>query len=370
MKFLLSFFFLAFSIQTFLIGQEGAGKICLEGDRLFIVIPNFGFSIYNIKDPSRPKEIRFVECPGIADIAVRGEYIYTNRYEDLYLLKVPKDPTKNDTIIKFQINVFPSREVTTEPRTAINFFKDYKEFEEDLALFRDGGPAPMESVNGSMSSIALVGDYVYTVDSDKLRTYFGKPTALNVLANTATLEIPETTLETVWTPGDNRLYLGSRNGVYIVDATTRDNPKLLGTYRHTYSCDPVVVSGNIAYSTLRSGTECRRAVNVLDVIDISNPNAPVSLAKRPLTNPHGLAINGNLLTVCDGSDGLRIFDVSNPRQPLEISHPTGFMAYDVLFDGIKKVVFVSVPNELRIFSLQQPSQPAELSIISLPGSTP
>ena len=370
MKLLSTFCLLLFSSVTSLCAQEDAGKICLEGNRLFIVVPKFGFSIYDVSQPTAPKEIRFVECPGILDIAVRGEYIYASRYQDLFLLKVPKDPTQPDEVVRSRQNVFPSRvPTTTVPQyTDVQFFRHFDAFQKDIEeRGDDASPMPMVSVNGSMSCIALAGDYLYVVDGSSLRTYLAKPTDPNALESTNEQDLSGYNLETVWSTGNNRLYLGSQTGVLIYDISTRQKPALLGVYEHTFACDPVVVSGNFAYSTLRSGTKCKNTNNELVIIDISNPKSPVRANKVPMTNPHGLAVQGTTLTVCDGRNGFKVFDVSTPTSPRQVSHTTGLTTYDVLFDAIKRTAYISVPKELHIYSLEQPSNPLQQSVIVLPN---
>lgn len=350
--------------------QDGAGKIALEGNRLFIVVPNYGFSIYDVSQATRPKEIRFVECPGILDIAVRNEYIYVNRFKDLYLLKVPRDPKQPDEIVHYQLDVFPSRTSPVTPRIEVMYFPSFDTFKKDLdAQNIPAGSMPMLSKNGSMSSLALAGDYIYAVDGNRLGVYLAKPTDENVLEEVKLLPISGGILETCWTTGDDRLYIGSQNAVHIIDISNRANPVKISTYNHDFGCDPVVVKGNFAYSTLRRGSKCNaNAPNQLQVIDISNPKEPKPAGDDyDLTNPYGLDIEGNTLVVCDGTDGFRVFDISNPYELQEIAHPQGLVTYDILFHGNNKIAYLSTPQFLHIYSLQNPKQPASQSIINLPA---
>ncbi len=360
----LLFAFLVLSTHC-LFGQAGAGKICLEGNRLFIVIPNEGFSIYDVSQPASPSEIRFVECPGIQDIAVRDEFIYANRYQDLYLLKVPKDRNMPDKVVKWKQNVFPSRTQSNPERAKVQFFSSFEAYKEFWGGDRMGGGMPLVSVNGSMSALALGGDCLYVVDSCTVKTFIAKPTDPEVLKETDTQEFPEYVLETTWTPGGTKLYVGSKTGIFIFDNANRQAPKLISIYKHKFACDPVVVSGNYAYSTLRSGNECtRRAKSELVVIDVSNPEQPVKVSHVDLVNPFGLAIQGNTLAVCDGFNGLQVFDVRDPKFPKPIGKIDNIQTYDVLINE-NLTAFVSIQGNLNIYSLQQPLSTVPLSIIPL-----
>jgi hypothetical protein len=103
-----------------------------------------------------------------------------------------------------------------------------------------------------------------------------------------------------------------------------------GSFTHALACDPVIADDTHAYVTLRSGTNCRATINQLDVIDINNLQSPFLIKSYALTNPHGLSKEGNLLFVCDGKDGLKIYDATTPSNLKLIKQFAGFEAYDVI----------------------------------------
>jgi hypothetical protein len=100
------------------------------------------------------------------------------------------------------------------------------------------------------------------------------------------------------------------------------------------SCDPVVIKGDLAFVTLKGGTTCRGGtLNQLDVIKMSDGYSKFNLLRSyPMYGPQGLGIDGDLLFVCDGEAGLKIYDAADP---LTISdHPIASFpsinAYDVI----------------------------------------
>jgi len=112
---------------------------------------------------------------------------------------------------------------------------------------------------------------------------------------------------------DGYLYMGTTTGMVIYNAKNMPSqPEEESEIVHVESCDPVIVYGDYAFLTLRSGTECGGADNELQVIDISNKQFPFIEKTFNMTNPHGLGIDDNLLFVCDGADGLKVYDASNP----------------------------------------------------------
>jgi hypothetical protein len=124
----------------------------------------------------------------------------------------------------------------------------------------------------------------------------------------------------------------------IYDLTNPTSPVYVSSYTHITGCDPVVVSGNYAYVTLRNGNNCGSKVNQLDVVNISNIQSPQRMVTLPLTNPHGLGIDQDKLFVCDGAAGLRVFNISSPStlsMQNQIARFEHAQAFDVIpIDGV------------------------------------
>jgi hypothetical protein len=77
---------------------------------------------------------------------------------------------------------------------------------------------------------------------------------------------------------------------------------------------------------------CGSNVNTLDVVDISNLSDPELIATYPMVNPHGLGKDGDILFICDGWSGLKIYDASDPYSITDhlIYHYPSIDAYDVI----------------------------------------
>lgn len=106
--------------------------------------------------------------------------------------------------------------------------------------------------------------------------------------------------------------MGTTTGMLIFSVANPNEPNQIGVINHAQACDPVVVKDNYAYVTIRSGNICGQNINQLDIIDISNLSNPVLMETFQMVNPHGLGIDNNLLFICDGSAGLKVFDATNP----------------------------------------------------------
>lgn len=194
---------------------------------------------------------------------------------------------------------------------------------------------------GSLARFAIKDSYLYALSRHHLRVFsLVQPQEPRLVLQR---RVPSWMAETLFLAKD-RLFVGSRDGMYIYDVSHPAAPRLMGQVRHFRSCDPVVVQGNYAFLTLRKGGNCRRGANALQVYDVSDSRRPRLLKSYPMTNPWGLGIDGNFLFVADGKAGLKLFDATNPLDLVLLStHPT-IQGYDVIPD--QRILIVSAEDGL------------------------
>ncbi|HXH19799.1 MAG TPA: hypothetical protein VNJ07_12030, partial [Chitinophagales bacterium] len=151
----------------------------------------------------------------------------------------------------------------------------------------------------------------------------------------------------------------------IYDNSNPSSPVQLSVYSHVTSCDPVVVSGNYAYVTLRSGTPCQGFTNALEVINISNPYQPVLVKSYPMYNPHGLGIDQNVLFICDGDAGLKVYDAAdiNTIDQHLLKHYGTVQAYDVIPVSSTNVLIMIGSDGLYQYNYNNPEDIQLLSEI-------
>lgn len=178
---------------------------------------------------------------------------------------------------------------------------------------------------GSMTRFAIHGNYLYLADHMMIQVFN--------IGNSEFVKVRDTQvgvgLETIFARGQY-LYLGANDAMYIYSIADPEDPKFVFRYSHIISCDPVVVQGNRAYVTLRSGSFCNRGANALEIIDISDPYHPVLVANYPMASPHGLGVDGNKLFLCEGAFGLKMFDISNEVDIQLVQTIETIHAYDVI----------------------------------------
>jgi len=215
------------------------------------------------------------------------------------------------------------------------------------------------SQGGSLARFAIVGNYLYIVNDFSLIPIDITNLQSPVKQEEISLGIG---IETIF-PYQNHLFIGSMSAVYIYNiASSPAAPRFVSIYQHSTGCDPVVVSGNYAYVTLRSGISCNTffPLNILDVVDISNLQNPRQVASIPMSNPRGLGVGCNgKLYVCEGPGGLVQFDLADPANPVQERVYSNYSANDLIIRGELLIVtgdegvyqYSCATDSLRLLSL-------------------
>jgi len=307
---------------------DESGKIYSYGDYIFINDRFEGILIIDNTNPQAPQETAYIKIPGNIDISIKNNYLYADSSIDLVVFDISDinhisqvDRLENVfSIYNFEIpieaeevnwnnfdynsEVIVDWVITQEQREISNSTDDV--FLEtgggDFALANDVG------VGGSLARFQIVDNYLYTVGQNEMAIFNISNLAQPTLANT---QYAGWNIETMF-QADGYLYLGGTNGMYIYSLSNPSYPEYISEFIHWEGCDPVVVEGDYAYLTLRGGNLCGQQESVLEVINISDKSNPELVATYILVNPYGLGLKDDLLFVCDGTAGLKIFDKSNP----------------------------------------------------------
>lgn len=220
-----------------------------------------------------------------------------------------------------------------------------------------------ESINpgagrgGSMAQFTVYNGQLYLLQQNELRTYSLQDPAAPALASTLNVGIDAETLF----PSGGSLFIGSQNGMHIYSLSDPQNPTHISSYSHVTSCDPVVVEGNYAFVTLRTGSACNWGVNELHILDVTEQTQPDQIYRMVMQNPQGLAVNEGTLYVCNGDFGLVVMDVSNPYQPEILKEYPDFNGYDVIFTTRSLMMIGS--DGLVQYDPRDPANLVELSVI-------
>ncbi|WP_053404442.1 hypothetical protein [Persicobacter sp. CCB-QB2] len=193
----------------------------------------------------------------------------------------------------------------------------------------DMGPNSSTGINGSMAQFAISSDYLFMLNPP-----MGKLSSYTIHQDNGTLEFNKSKnisreMETLF-PTEDYLFIGTSTGVLIYDISAGNHLNKISEFDHIRSCDPVVVQFPYAYSTLRAGNACWNEVNQLDIINLEDIQRPTLVKTIPLENPHGLGIDNDLLFICEGNWGLKVFDISDPIDPVLLQSFQDIHAFDLI----------------------------------------
>ncbi len=217
-------------------------------------------------------------------------------------------------------------------------------------------------VGGSMARFALKNDYLYTVTNSSLNVFNISQSLDPALVNTVSIGW---NIETIFPFKDN-LFIGSSSGMFIYGTANPVQPNQLSMFSHARVCDPVIADDNFAFVTLRSGNMCGGFTNQLDVLNISNLSAPTLIKTYQLTNPHGLSKYGDLLFICDGAAGLKVFDAKDVNNLKLLKTISNIDTYDVI--AYNNIAMVVAKDGLYQYSIGSNNQVNFLSKLSLQRS--
>jgi len=306
------------------------GKIYIKYKYLYVNEVNKGIHVYDNSNPSSPEYICFINIPGNVDFAIKNNLLYADSYIDLVAINIadPANPVEVNRYANAFPEIYPVYDyrypvTSTEPDKGVvvgwKIEQITVEKVENNYYYR-GGPIFMNDVKsnggataggvgiaGSMARFAIKSDVLYAINRGFEIKIFDisydniiKKDSITSLWN----------IETLFAY-NNMLFIGSNNGMLIYDIHDARHPTFVSQYNHATSCDPVVVNDDYAFVTLRSGNNCNNMINELNVVSLKDIQNPKLLMTYPMYNPHGLGIDENLLFICDGDAGLKVYDATD-----------------------------------------------------------
>lgn len=355
---------------------ENPGKIFFSHNLILINELHEGIHVIDNSDPHNPQFFNFISIPGNVDMYLRDNYLYADSYVDLLTIDVSN--WSNPQLVNRENDVF-SLHGWTDDGLIIEYIFESEWVEVDchdtgwdafLGGFDSSFPSAESSssgnqgqgIAGSMARFGYSSGHLYALDTRHLKVFGlsspAQPVLLNEILNTAGIE-------TIF-PYKDYLFVGANQGMFIYDNSNPSHPTYISAFLHANACDPVFVKEDRAYVTLRDGNLCQGADNQLDVIDISNIWNPKLIKSYPMTNPHGLSIADDLLFLCDGRAGLKIFDISDDLSidKNRLSKTNAGNAYDVIAISANHII-VTGDKGLWQFDTSNPRQPELISFLSI-----
>lgn len=203
----------------------------------------------------------------------------------------------------------------------------------------DVGPSSGDNIGtgGSLARFTISGDYLYAVDQTNLLTFSIEEAMTPTQVDRFEMDWG---VETIFAM-DTLIFVGTQTGMHMFDITEASRPGYLSGFEHVQSCDPVVAQDTLAFVTLRSGNSCRNGMNRLDILNVKNVRDPQLIKSFPMENPHGLAVKGNHLFVCEGQFGLKVFEIKEHGDLKEIKFYNSIRSKDVILSNESLMIVVA-----------------------------
>ena len=166
-------------------------------------------------------------------------------------------------------------------------------------------------------------------------------------------------------------------GLLVVDLQDVANPRIVGRYTGPGLFADVASSGKYVYVVVKRYVQ--QAWHDLLVLDVSDPSAPqaVTTYSRIARRGASLAVEGDYLFLAAGVNGLRVFDISEPAQPREVSffqiEVPNSRAVRVVADAqraylLSRIPYAYPPFKVSILDVATPTQLVSLGEIPLAGN--
>jgi hypothetical protein len=331
------------------------GKIYFKDNYIFVVEKMEGIHVINNIDPANPQNLTFIEIPGNVDLAIKGTVLYADSYVDMVVIDISdlsniKEVNRVEKILPYTLpspnEDYPIAQLDEEKgvvvgweikkvRQVINnrhypiYYERNNLASSDISQIGVGGISNSGvGVGGSMARFGIKDNTLYAVDNQQLH-----------ILNISTPANPEQlndfyagwAIETMFILND-KMFFGTQSGMIIYDISSPTSPSFVSSFWHITGCDPVIVKDTIAYVTLRGGNMCGNALNELDVVSLAKLEEPNLIKTYPMSGPYGLGIDENILFICDGDAGLKIYDASDPLTIDDnmLAHFPEIQAFDVI----------------------------------------
>ncbi len=322
----------------------------IGSDYVLVSESNKGIHIYDNTDMNNPQRLSFIQLPFLREFYVKDNFLYaanvydvvkiniSNVYNPIFVSRAENvfwKPLENDkgqqllgftyatATDEFEVNSAEAKEIKKAGKLHLDFLKNVIPTSAIPSTFTGSN----SNSKGTLNRIAVEFGHVYIIEDSKMHIISN----MSDFSKVSTLSIDRNT-ETIYGTND-RLYLGSMTSMTIYNANNPGCPVEISSVEHTESCDPVLPKGEVAYYTLRSSENegCNgEGENTLNLVDISNENKPKELESIELDSPYGLCIANNYLFIGQGTNGLTIYDASDPKELKNKMKISNVVAYDIM----------------------------------------
>jgi hypothetical protein len=219
-------------------------------------------------------------------------------------------------------------------------------------------PQLLSFLPGGGEAVRIMGDFAFVAArAAGLRVISVSDPRRPVLASTFSL--PGKALAIEVDPQMELAYIAADDGgLRIIDVSTPDLP------RQVSSMTP---AGGVQELELQEGRLSLSNADRILLIDVSRPEDPQLLGTyAPPRHARRIRVMDNIAYVADLDGGLKVFDITEPAQPLLVYAETEGMTYDLVVRG-NRAYLADGPDGIRILDISRPARPRLVSRLQLGG---
>ncbi len=333
---LLRGFVFAGDISITSVGEWGTGyyvDVFVRGNYAYCAAHKAGLDIIDIADPAGPRRLGNIDTPGKANgVHVSGRYAYVADAEGGLIVIDVANPF-HPVFVGSSAASLDAKSVFIRGSYAYVAGGNMRII--DISDSFSPTPVGECDINGIPNDVFVKGNYAYVTTG----MYSNSPQV---------------------------------SGLHIVDISNPALPGVVGVYDNGYNegVFGVGVRGNYAY--LNDGS--------LVVLDISNPSAPVkvnhgsrkhdsvkSYSSYVYETGRGIHINGNYAYMTDITDGLEVFDISDPLSPARVGECGPFGDTCGLHSSGNNVYLASGEGGLHVIDVSGPASPGLKGYVDTSG---
>lgn len=303
-----------------------AEKLVVMGNYAYIASTFDGLTIVDISTPASPALAgKFDQSVALSQIKIKENYAFIGSNDGMQVMDI-SDPSNPSFLSYYRSNNWKGtygHDINGDRLYLLNSEgMEIVDISNPVTLQKKGDLALLPS-----DDICVQGNLVYIIESFHGLSIYDVSDPANIIYKGALTT--EKFSGTIFV-SENIAYITGDDGLYIVDVSDPSSPSILTLYNENRHYLSVFVQGNYAYLTGSS----------LSILDISNPALPSQVFTFEQFQCRGIYVEGKYAYVAALSNGIRIFDISNPTAIVLVGSYTADSAgYVMVKDNIIYAVY-------------------------------
>jgi hypothetical protein len=344
-----------------IVGSESANTsyvdVVVEGDLAFATIVDTGVRAYDVSDPSNPVVLDTFSPGGyVWGVEISGDALFVAWRDDGVIHLDVSNPSDLKLVSTLDTPGYAEGVAVSGGLTVVADGLYLRTIQNASTAFTGWS---QYATQGAAVDVEVQGQYIYLLDSGTgLNILEIQPGAAPVLLD----QVPFASPTDLAVNGDYAYVANGTVGFSVVDVSDPTNASIVHSYSAGLfsSCTKMVAEGHLVYFRLSSfGT------GTVYIMDTTDPTAPVWLGS--FSSNGGLDVDGGLAVTGEAFiTGLTIVDVSDPNAPSTLATVFGPLATEVRIEG--DVAYVAGGSTFRAFSIADPANPVEIGTVAHSGT--